>query len=69
MTIITAYENWTNIVKQADTLDELEQITEAAGNDDSISNEEYTQIYSLALAMAQRWIAQSLQPQHSRTLC
>lgn len=48
-------------IEAADTLDELDQITERAASDDTLTGEEYTEIYSAAMRKAQGW-----DPQNSR---
>lgn len=48
-------------IEAADTLDELDRITEQAANDDTLTGEEYTEIYSAAMRKAQGW-----DPQNSR---
>lgn len=52
-------ENYMDKIKAADTLDELDRITEQAANDDSLTGEEYTEIYSAALRKAQNWDPQN----------
>ena len=42
-------------IQGADSLDALDEIMEAAANDDTLTNEEYTQLYSQALSIAQSW--------------
>ena len=42
-------------IEAADTLDELDRITEQAANDDTLTGEEYTEIYSAAMRKAQGW--------------
>lgn len=48
-------------VRAAEDLDTLDRITEQAANDDTLTNEEYTEVYSAALRKAQGW-----DPQNSR---
>lgn len=52
-------ENYMEKIKAADTLDELDRITEQAANDDRLTGEEYTEIYSAALRKAQDWDPQN----------
>ena len=46
-------------IEAADTLDELDQITERAASDDTLTGEEYTEIYSAAMRKAQGWDPQN----------
>lgn len=46
-------------VEQADSLDELDSITEAAANDDTLTGAEYEAIHAAALRKAQGWDPQN----------
>ena len=43
------------LIEQADDVDTLDAIAEAAGNSDNLSNQQAFQLYSMALAKAQLW--------------
>lgn len=43
------------LIKNANSLDELDDIVERAANNDIISNEQYSAIYNLAMNKAKSW--------------
>lgn len=55
-------------VEQADSLDELDSITETAANDETISTVEYETIHAAALRKAQEWDPQNQQEAPSRPM-
>lgn len=59
---------YTEQVEQADSLGELDSITETAANDDTISTAEYEEIHAAALRKAQEWDPQNQQEAPSRPM-
>lgn len=56
-----AADRYLEQVEQADSLNELDTITEAAANDDALTSAEYETIYAAALRKAQGWDPQNHQ--------
>src|SRR5699024_2823118 len=61
-----AADRYLEQVAQADSLDELDSITETAANDDTLTGAEYEAVHAAALRKAQRWDPQN-RPQELST--
>ena len=48
-------DGYMSMIDRAQTLDDLDRIVEAAGNNFSITNDEYANVYAHSLQKAQSW--------------